>query len=335
MPWRDAWEDALYGPAGFYRRIEGPAGHFRTSVHASGLFARAIAVLLSRVDDALGGPAALDLVDIGAGRGELLTAVAAILPASLAGRVRLTGVDVVPRPESLPTSVRWAAEPPTGTVGLVFAHEWLDDVPCAVAEADPGGVARAVLVDPADGTERLGDAVDGPDAEWLARWWPLDVPGARAEIGTARDLAWASAVRTVRRGVAVAVDYGHTAGARPRYGTLTGFAYGREVEPVPDGSRDVTAHVALDAVAAAGAAVAGLEPAVADQRTVLRGLGISGARPDLALASADPGEYLRRLVGAGEAAELTDPAGLGAFGWVSQPVDVSLPTGFGGRLDVR
>ncbi|NED77150.1 hypothetical protein G3I51_33510, partial [Streptomyces sp. SID9944] len=29
LGWRAAARDALYGPAGFYRRPEGPAGHFR------------------------------------------------------------------------------------------------------------------------------------------------------------------------------------------------------------------------------------------------------------------------------------------------------------------
>ena len=32
--WEAAWRDALYGPVGFYRRPEGPAGHFRTAAHA-------------------------------------------------------------------------------------------------------------------------------------------------------------------------------------------------------------------------------------------------------------------------------------------------------------
>ncbi|MDX2809253.1 hypothetical protein PV406_33675, partial [Streptomyces scabiei] len=71
--WRDAAEEALYGPAGFYRRPEGPAGHFRTSVHASPLFAAAVARLLCRVDEALGHPGELAFVDLGAGRGELVS----------------------------------------------------------------------------------------------------------------------------------------------------------------------------------------------------------------------------------------------------------------------
>jgi SAM-dependent MidA family methyltransferase len=322
-PWLSAWERALYGPAGFYRRPEGPAGHFRTSVHVSPLFARAVVELLSRVDGVLGRPERLDLVDVGCGRGELLRGVLSALPPELAGRVRLTGVDVVPRPVDLPAAIGWLPEPPEGTVGVLFAHEWLDDVPCDVAEADPAGVVRSVLV-AADGSERLGPPVDDP---WLDRWWPLTLAGTRAEIGSTRDTAWAGAVGTVSRGLAVAVDYGHTRSGRPAFGTLTGFAHGREVDPVPDGTCNVTAHVAVDAVAAAGSAVAGRPASIVDQRTILRSLGVNGARPDRALASSDPREYLRRLSSAGEAAELTDPGGLGAFGWVLQPVgvDVGLP----------
>lgn len=49
--WREAAETALYGDGGFYRSPvrspDGPAGHFRTSVHASPLFARAVAGLLA------------------------------------------------------------------------------------------------------------------------------------------------------------------------------------------------------------------------------------------------------------------------------------------------
>lgn len=64
-------EAALYGPDGFYVRPggPGPAGHFRTSVHASPLYAGAVARLLQRVDAELGHPQGLDLVDVGAGRG--------------------------------------------------------------------------------------------------------------------------------------------------------------------------------------------------------------------------------------------------------------------------
>ncbi|WP_405916475.1 SAM-dependent methyltransferase [Streptomyces sp. NBC_00728] len=389
--WREATEEALYGPSGFYRRPEGPAGHFRTSVHASPLFAGAVARLLCRVDAALGRPEALAFVDMAAGRGELVTGVLAALPADVAHRTRGYAVERAERPTGLDDRIAWLGEPPRGITGLLFANEWLDNVPVDVAEVDADGVPRLVLVR-GDGTERLGEPVAGAEAEWLRSWWwpsagpgpdrtppsppaaaasrtsapgatpdrtpppgatpdhapapgttPVRTPphgaprrheaphlqgaraapeepsppaeGARAEIGLPRDLAWASAVSALDRGLAVAVDYAHFAGGRPPFGTLTGFREGRETPPVPDGSCDITAHVALDACTLPGGRVV-------TQRAALRALGVSGARPPLALASTDPAAYVRALAGAGAAAELTAPGGLGGFGWLLQPVGI-------------
>ncbi|MGP3686894.1 SAM-dependent methyltransferase [Streptomyces sp. IBSNAI002] len=313
--WRSAMESALYGPGGFYVRPDGPgpAGHFRTSVHASGLYAGAVARLLRWVDAELGHPADLDLVDVGAGRAELLTGVLAALPAEVAVRVRPYAVERAERPAGLDPRISWVASPPEGTTGLLFANEWLDNVPLDVAED-----GRYVLVAP-DGTESPGGPVDDADLAWLERWWP---GGGRVEIGRTRDEAWAAAVAGVERGLAVAVDYAHTRETRPPYGTLTGFRGGREVAPVPDGSCDVTAHVALDACAAVGPG-AGPGPVLLSQREALAALGVSGARPPLALASEDPAGYVRALARAGQAAELTARGGLGDFLWLCRPVGIA------------
>ncbi|MET9564860.1 SAM-dependent methyltransferase [Streptomyces tauricus] len=347
--WRPATEEALYGPRGFYRRPEGPAGHFRTSVHASPLFAGAVARLLRLVDETLGHPAELAFVDLGAGRGELVGAVLKALPAEVASRARGYAVERAARPAGLDHRIEWLPEPPPGVAGLLFANEWLDNVPVDVVEVDAHGVPRLVLVAP-DGTESLGEPVGGADARWLQKWWPLPPPadgsssadspppaegpspvggpspadssssaeGLRAEIGLPRDTAWTSAVAALGRGLAVAVDYGHDAGARPPFGTLTGFREGRETAPVPDGSCDITAHVALDACALPGGRLL-------SQREALRTLGVSGDRPPLTLAATDPAAYVRALAGAGEAAELTARGGLGDFGWLTQPVGIPDP----------
>lgn len=326
--WRAAAESALYGPGGFYRRPEGPAGHFRTSVHASSLFAGAVARLLCRVDEALGRPASLDFVDMAAGRGELITGVLAALPADVAARTRAYAVEIADRPQTLDHRIEWLPEPPPRIQGLLFANEWLDNVPVEVAEVDSAGVPRLVLVR-RDGTERLGEPVAGAEAQWLARWWPLggaegardgeEPAGLRAEIGLPRDEAWAGVVAALDRGLAVAVDYAHRADARPPFGTLTGFREGRETAPVPDGSCDITAHVALDACATA-CALPGTR--LLSQRDALRALGITGARPPLELASTRPADYVRALATAGEAAELTAMGGLGDFGWLVQSVGI-------------
>ena len=326
LPWSAAMDRALYGPEGFFRRPEGPAGHFRTSVHASPLFAGAVLRLLRLVDRALENPERIDLVDLGAGRAELLTAVLDQLggpeDAGLRDRLRPVAVEIAERPEGLAAGIEWLPRAPADVTGLVIANEWLDNVPCDVVELGPHG-PRVVEV-ARDGAERLGPEPDRSQQAWLECWWPGwdgGEPGMRAELGLMRDAAWAGAVGSLARGLAVAVDYAHTADTRPRYGSLTGYARGREVPPVPDGSCDLTAHVALDACAAAASACAHWTRTL-DQRTALRRLGVSGQRPELALASSDPRGYIRALSRAGQAAELTDPAGLGRFSWLLQGVDM-------------
>ncbi|HET6481373.1 MAG TPA: hypothetical protein VFG35_15255, partial [Actinoplanes sp.] len=107
--WRAAMENGLYGPGGFFvSDSSGPADHFRTSVHASPLFAGALARLIERVDAALGRPEVLDVVDVGSGRGELLTALRPLLPE----RARLTGVELAARPAGLAAEIAWRPEVP-------------------------------------------------------------------------------------------------------------------------------------------------------------------------------------------------------------------------------
>lgn len=316
MGWRHAMATALYGPEGFFVRDEhGPAGHFRTSVHASPLFAGALVRLIGRIDAAIGRPKRFDIVDVGAGRGELLGALLALLPDDLRARARLIAVELAPRPTGLDPAIGWQKELPDNVTGLLLATEWLDNVPLEVADLDGSGRLRKVLVDPISGDETLGAPVDAADWFWLERWWPR--PG-RVEIGWPRDAAWAAAVERVRRGCALAVDYGHHKSERPVDGTLTGYRNGRQVRPVPDGSCDITAHVAVDAAASA----TGTAYEIVTQREALRALRVDGARPPLDLARQDPAGYLRRLAEAGAAAELTEPAGLGGHSWLLHTIGI-------------
>jgi len=319
--WREAWTAAAYGPDGFYARGEAPADHFRTSVHASPLFAEAIGTLLERVDAALGRPDPLDLVDVGAGRGELLAAVAAA-DRPYRDRLRPLAVEIGPLGQRGTTMVRDVADLPPVT-GLLVANEWLDDIPLDVVEQTPDG-PRLVLVD-TDGSESLGPPPDPADRKWIDRWWPLLATGDRAEVGRPRDDAWTAAVGRIERGVAVAIDYGHEASGRPVGGTLAGYRAGALVPPVPDGRGNLTAHVALDSAAAAGRTAGAGDTRLDDQRTALLVLGVDPRRPPLDLARTDPDRYMRALARAGEAAELTDRSGLGAFRWLVQGVGIRVP----------
>lgn len=288
-PWREAMTEALYGPDGFYARNQ-PAGHFRTSVTAGPLFATAVRRLAGLVDDALGHPDPFDVVDLGAGGGGLLTA----LP-DVPARWRLGPVD--------------AGEPwPEDAEGLVFANELLDNIPLDVLF--DGRVVEVA----ADGTERLGGPGSPELLAWGAQWWPRS---RRIEVGLRRDEAWSRAVGTVRRGLVVAVDYGHTAADRRT--SLTGFRDGHQVAPVPDGSCDLTAHVAVDSCAATTGA------ATLVQRQALSVLGIDATPPPRQLADTDPRGYLALLQQSQSAAELLAPRGLGSFTWLVQPVGIDDP----------
>jgi SAM-dependent MidA family methyltransferase len=375
MTWRQAMQAALYGPGGFYTRGEPPARHFRTSVHVSQGYAAAVLELLREVDAALGWPERIDLVDVGAGQGELLEQVLAAaaepeppeqglpglgLPGREQARRALTGreqagraltgreqagrdmagreqagrdiaariaacaVEVAPRPAGLDPRIRWERVPPASISGLVIASEWLDNVPLDVVELTAAGPA-VVQVDPATGAERPHGQPSPADLAWIRDWWPLRACGERAEVGRTRCTAWAGVIRRIDRGVAVAADYGHLKAARPGCGTLTGYLEGRAVPAVPDGSRDITAHVALDACAAAGKAAGAGETVLTTQRAALRELGLDARRPALGLAASDPAGYALALCRASQDAELVDAAGLGGFGWLAQAVGTRLP----------
>jgi SAM-dependent MidA family methyltransferase len=308
-------ERALYGPGGFFRR-ERPADHFRTSVHASELFAAAFGRLAGHCG-------VRAVIDIGAGSGEFLSALARHAPS-----LDLIGVELATRPPDLPGAIEWVPELPDGVEqALIVANEWLDNIPVDVAEVGEDGRSLLVHVDPASGDEALGSPVSGEDAEWLDTWWPLGgaEPGSRAEIGRSRDTAWASVVSRVRHAVLIAIDYSHRRGDRPPYGSLAAYQGGRAVRPVPDGSCDITAHVALDACAAAGEAAGATGTMLMTQRLALRRLGIDAALPSRELATSDPPAYVAALSRTSEAAELLDDAGLGSFEWLVQAVGTHVP----------
>jgi SAM-dependent MidA family methyltransferase len=290
---------ALYGEDGFYLRPGAPAGAFRTSAHASPRWAAALLELATRVDAALGSPTDFTVVDMGAGGGELLSGLAVSAPAHWS----LVGVDVAPRPAGLPHRVAWQPHLPSRVCGLLTSVEYLDVVPVDVVELTEAGPRLVEVSD--DGEERLGAAPSDHDREWLTRWWPLAEVGDRAEVGHTRDTAWRALSATLSRGLAVAVDYAAAPG-RDVAGTLTSYRDGHQQAPVTDGSSDLTAHVLMESLVAAG-------DLLLSQRDALAALGIRATRPRY---GDDPAAYLAALSRAGEAAELTDPNGLGGFHWL-------------------
>ncbi len=297
VPWRDAWQQALYGPGGFYRSAI-PGDHFRTSVHASAQFAGTVLQFVRR-------QRLRAVIDYGAGNGELLRHLADMAP-----DLSLTAVELRPRPADLPASIGWVTELPDHFDGLLFANELLDNVPCDVVERDESGAVRIVEVDPWSGRERRGDLADPALVEWLDRWWPLEQSGDRAEVGLARDRFWQGACGRIASGASLAIDYGHLRDYRPVLGTIRSYRAGHETPLSLDGHHDLTAHVSIDSLASEVGATVGR------QRDLLRDLGLTANRPDLSLATSDPVGYIHALSATSEAEELVASPGLGDLHWV-------------------
>jgi hypothetical protein len=129
------------------------------------------------------------------------------------------------------------------------------------------------------------------------------------------------APRQSRRGLGVAVDYGHLRRTRPSAGSLRAYRDGRQVEPRFDGSTDVTADIALDALASACGGTLHRQRDLLAQLTDDR-----ASRPSspLGVASA-PAARLRALVAASRQAEVGATGGLGELTWLLTPVAVASP----------
>jgi SAM-dependent MidA family methyltransferase len=270
---------------------------------------------LSAVLDRYGGYA---VVDVGAGGGELLSALAELRP-----ELRLGGIDLRPRPERLPPEIRWAVDLwdvryagwTTGQAEallhqwspvMIVCCEWLDDLPCRVVHREADGWREIVVDD--GGEQRAGPRLVDADLDWADRWWPT---GQRAEIGLTRDRAWSAMATVVRQreGCAVMIDYGHHRPERPVAGTFAAYRDGRSVEPMPSAEMNLTAHVTVDSVRSAGEA-AGLTTELCCRQG--EALALLGSR---ASADADPVIDLSRR---SERAALASPYGWGSHWWLVQ-----------------
>jgi SAM-dependent MidA family methyltransferase len=314
---------ALYDPDGGYYEKPGRVGRtgdFVTGASWHPAFARCLVRIASRLAGEIAPP--IDVVDIGAGEGELLGFLSGSLPEDLG--IRLAGVEAsavrrATAASRVPTAriVASVDDLPAGIAGLVVAYELFDALPVRALRVreDASLCERRVGTDAAGRFEWV-DAYcsDGPELlAGLARRGVLLEPGQLLEVRPgAAALARAIGAR-LTRGILIVFDYG--APARALYGparvngTLEAFLGHRVTRDVltDPGSRDLTSWVDFteieEALLTEGLTVHGL----VSQSRLLLGSGIAS---ELVL---QPGETdsAERAAERNAVAKLVMPGGMG------------------------
>lgn len=317
-------EAALYdADGGYYERPGrvGRQGDFVTAAAWHPAFGRCVARLLERVGAAL--RATPGLLDVGAGEGELLSAVAGALPPG--GGLALWGVERSKtrrrRAEAVASGARLFEDldaVPAAVRGVVVAYELFDAIPVRALVAREDGSLRERVVDLDEGERFVWREVPCPDgpriAAELARRGARPAPGQRLEVREGAAALARSVARALGEGILLVFDYGARTpallGPARFEGTLEAFrghGVSRDVLSDP-GLSDLTAWVDFseleEVLVAGGLTVHGL----VSQARVLAALGIAGE-----LAVADPEAPLspEALAARHEIGKLFLPGGMG------------------------
>jgi SAM-dependent MidA family methyltransferase len=230
IPFERFMDLALYAPGlGYYVRGRDPfgvKGDFYTAEQLQPVFGVLIAQFAASLRAKIEPQAAFRVVELGAGRGEMASALAEFSYAS---------VDML----------RGAM--PERVDGLMFANEFFDALPVRVA-VRRGGRFREALVTFSEGRFRFmeGPDCEGQSLEYLERFSSDAGEGSVIEIHL-RAIEWLDRIWAALNGWLLIIDYGYTSREFERYNQGTLMSYHRHTaseDVLSDpGNRDITAHV--------------------------------------------------------------------------------------------
>jgi len=234
-------ELALYHPDyGYYRAGRDPfgrGGDYYTAAQLQPVFGTLMAACVRALWEEMGRPEEFQVVDLGAGRGEM---------ASAFSQWSYLAVEV--GRGALPERFQ----------GVVFANEFFDALPVRVGVRRGAGF-RELRV--AWNGERFvwaeGEEMRGEAADYLRRFAGDAEEGHVAEVNL-RALRWLEELAArLERGFVLVIDYGYTAREFGRFpaGTLMSYRRHAALEDVlaQPGARDLTAHVCFTALEEHGA----------------------------------------------------------------------------------
>jgi SAM-dependent MidA family methyltransferase len=324
-------EAALYDPdGGYYERPGrvGRSGDFITAPSWHPAFARCLARVARQVREALGEP--IDIVDVGAGEGELLAAVSEALRDDAEGDrgYRFVGVErsATRRTAGLERVSRASWFPSLEEVpcfsGLLVAYELFDSLPVRALLFDGERLRERFVGLKGEGPAEIGASFDwtegdcGDSAALLQGLRARGVvprPGQLLEVRPEAYSVARSLSERISGGLLLVFDYGATAralyGLARSQGTLEAFRAHQVTRDVlsDPGSRDITAWVDLTELETAFRD-AGLS--VAGPVSQARFLSAAGIAEELAAAEEKPSEA-ERLAERHAIGGLVEPGGMG------------------------
>jgi SAM-dependent MidA family methyltransferase len=265
MPFHRFMELALYHPEhGYYsagaERL-GREGDFFTASDVGNLFGACLARQLEEMDGALGRPGTFSVLEFGAGRGLLAADILESFSREPAGRLdyrmvdRAAGMRELASEQAPGARVVDPEDPGKDLTGCILAVELFDALPVRRIRRKEGELRELHVGISSDGDLVELEGAPSEEAVQLAeRYGAAAEEGSEAEVCPSLEPVLESMDRTLERGFAILVDYGHPArelyGGRLRRGTLlayhghtSGEDYLRRV-----GEQDLTAHVNFTAL---------------------------------------------------------------------------------------
>ena len=257
---------ALYHPNfGYYTRhikTVGRAGDFSTAGTLHPLLARAIARWLAEYGKKTLGRCWWNVIEIGAGSGEMLAWIRKALPLTVRWRVRRHVVETSPTLRELQQSrlagcgVRWHetmqdALRECGGRALIYSNELVDAFPCVQLVRHGDGWREIFLVANDDGVrERDGEIISKFDPQNFSVLQQPAANGQRCELHESYRAWLASWLPLWERGAMLTVDYGDTAEnlyLRRPHGSLRAYFHHQRREGTDIyqrmGRQDLTADV--------------------------------------------------------------------------------------------
>lgn len=287
IPFSRYMELCLYdAKLGYYARHTGQfgkAGDFYTSSDVHAVFGRLLARQFEEMWHALGSPPAIEMLELGPGRGlfaqdvldwserkfpdffaalryglcESSRALQQRLRQTLArhfesGKCTLVETGLAPSLSALPCATRQASTLQSEIPLIVFANEFFDALPVEVISSK-----GKLLVDSRNG--KLVETWTTPNAEemeYLDRYSIHPEAEDRVEALLVAQRYMRDVTRLVARGIIVVIDYGYTRNellaGRHRNSLMTYRQHSTSPNPYEaPGEQDITAHVNFTAVAAA------------------------------------------------------------------------------------